>query len=327
MSHDDIENVGSNRSGNRHIGEVVAARYSRRSILTGGTAALALTFFGGAQTAGASPAGAASAARRGLGRGPRIGFTPVPTSSADALTIPPEYTAEVLIPWGTPLFSGVEWRKDATNTAADQEKQVGFNHDGMHFFPLAKGSRGTRRGLLVVNHEYTDANQIYSAAQGSAITYDATGREKVAKAVAAHGVTVVEVVQQTDGSWTHVVDSPYNRRITGTTPVAFSGPVTLAHPALASNNAPMGTLNNCSHGYTPWGTYLTCEENWNGYFGTSDAAWKPNPEQARYGVSATGFGYPGTSLTRASTLRTTRANSTASAGWSRSTRPTRTACR
>ena len=102
---------------------------------------------------------------------------------------------------------------------------------------------------------------------------------------------MVEVRQSSDGSWTHVEGSPYNRRITGTTPVAFTGPVTLGHPALASNNAPMGTLNNCGNGDTPWGTYLTCEENWNGYFGTAESGWTPTPEQARYGVSAAGFAY------------------------------------
>ena len=289
MSHDDIENIGSNPSGNPHLDDIVADRFSRRSVLKGGTAAAALVFFGAQDLAGAGTALAAP--KRPKGRGPLIGFTPVPTSAADAFTVAPEYTAEVLIPWGTALFSGVEWKKDASNTAADQEKQVGFNHDGMHYFPLSKGSKGSRNGLLVLNHEYTDANQIYSAVQGKVITDDAAGREKVAKAIAGHGVTVVEVVQKADGSWTHVVDSSFNRRVTVTTPVTFSGPVTVAHPALASNNKPMGTLNNCSHGHTPWGTYLACEENWNGYFGTADSSWKPTPEQARYGVSAGGFGY------------------------------------
>jgi secreted PhoX family phosphatase len=289
VPHDDIENVGSNPSRAPHLDQVVAARYSRRAVLTGGTAAAAVGFFAGTPLAGLAPAAAAPKTPRG--KGPEIGFTAVPTSTADAFTVPPEYTAQVLVPWGTPLFSGVSWQKDASNTAAEQERQVGFNHDGMHYFPLSNGAAGSRRGLLVLNHEYTDANQIYTAAQGSAITPDAAGREKVAKALAGHGVTVVEVVQRPDGSWTHVVDSPYNRRVTGTTPVTFSGPVSAGHPALASNNAPMGTLNNCAHGYTPWGTYLACEENWNGYFGTAEPGWTPTPEQARYGVSAAGFGY------------------------------------
>lgn len=290
MSHDDIENLGSNRSTAPHIDQVVAARYSRRTVLKGSTAAAALMFFGGAQLG--MPDSAVAAPRPRQRGGPLLGFTPVPTSSADTVLVPPEYRVDVLIPWGTPLHPGVrDWQPDGSNTAAEQAQQVGFNHDGMHFFPLGAGRGGNRRGLLVLNHEYTDASQIYSARQGSTITDDAAGREKVAKALAAHGVTVVEVVQGADGRWTHVVGSRYNRRVTGTTPVTFSGPVSPSHPALAAQGPPRGTLNNCAHGYTPWGTYLACEENWNGYFGTDDAGWEPSPEQARYGVSATGFRY------------------------------------
>jgi secreted PhoX family phosphatase len=89
------------------------------------------------------------------------------------------------------------------------------------------------------------------------------------------------------------VGSKYNRRITGATPMAFSGPVSASHPMLASSITPrpLGTLNNCAHGFTPWGTYLACEENWNGYFGTADTTWQRTPLEQRYGVSAAGFGY------------------------------------
>jgi secreted PhoX family phosphatase len=223
-----------------------------------------------------------------------LGFEEVPPSTEDIITVPCGYTWDVLIPWGTPLFRrSPEFAEDASNTSADQALQVGFNHDGMHYFPLGRGREGSSRGLLVLNHEYTDASQIYTAEQGAEITPDDAGREKVAKALAGHGVTVVEVVQRRDGSWKHVVGSRYNRRVTGTTPMAFSGPVSAEHPMLASTITPrpLGTLNNCAHGFTPWGTYLACEENWNGYFGTSDASWTRTPLEARYGVTAAGFGY------------------------------------
>jgi uncharacterized protein len=218
----------------------------------------------------------------------------VPASSDDTLTVPAGYTADVLIPWGTPLFKhSPDFREDASNTAADQEQQVGFNHDALHYFPLAAGPACDRSGLLVLNHEYTDANQIYTAAEGAAITADSSGKAKVAKALAGHGVTVVEIEQGRKGAWNHVVGSKYNRRITGTTPMDFSGPVSASHPMLASTVTPrpLGTLNNCAHGFTPWGTYLACEENWNGYFGTADASWVRTPLEARYGVTAAGFGY------------------------------------
>jgi secreted PhoX family phosphatase len=113
--------------------------------------------------------------------------------------------------------------------------------------------------------------------------------EKVAKALAAHGVTVI-ALELDDGKW-RPADSRFNRRITGTTPMTFSGPVSGDHPELQSNNESMGTLNNCAFGVTPWGTYLACEENWNGYFGTADPSWTPTALDARYGVTAAGFGY------------------------------------
>jgi hypothetical protein len=294
----DTEDTGSNPTDTPHLDDLIRARVNRRQVLGGGLAAAAVGFFGrGLLTpASAAAATASPAAPPRATTGPRspLAFAPVAASSDDTVHVPDGYTWDVLIPWGTPLFANSpEWAPDASNNAADQALQVGFNHDGMHFFPLGSGPEGNRRGLLVVNHEYVDANQIYTAAQGSAITNDAGGREKVAKALAGHGVTVVEVRRTSGGAWEHVQDSDLNRRITGTTPVGFSGPVTGTHPMLQAElgNPPAGTLNNCAHGVTPWGTYLTCEENWNGYFGTDDAAWDPSPLEARYGVSKSGFGY------------------------------------
>lgn len=115
----------------------------------------------------------------------------------------------------------------------------------------------------------------------------------VAKALAAHGVSVVEIVRDRHGGWQHVQGAWRNRRVTGTTPMEFSGPVSPSHPMLQSpiTPEPIGTLNNCAMGFTPWGTYLACEENWNGHFGTADPSWAATPLEARYGVTAGGFGY------------------------------------
>jgi uncharacterized protein len=285
----DTDDIGSNRSDSPHIADLIAARLSRRGALGAGLASAAACFFAGSALA---PAEAHARFRRpGVCR---LGFEEVAPSALDDVIVPPGYTWEVLVPWGTSLFrSSPPFAEDAANTAADQALQVGFNHDALHYFPLADGAEASRRGLLVLNHEYTDASQIYTAAQGSQITPDAAGREKVEKALAGHGATVVEIVKDRRGNWEHVVGSRYNRRITGTTPMQFSGPVSVNHPMLQSSVVPrpIGTLNNCAHGVTPWGTYLTCEENWNGYFGTADAAWTPSPLQARYGVTAAGFGY------------------------------------
>lgn len=281
--YDDTEDVSTNPSGNTPFKEVVASRLSRRTVLRG-TVAAATGFLGlTAGLSGVLPAQATPS--RGTGKaGTLLGFKPVPTSADDAFTVPDGYQAQVIIPWGEPLRpGGPAWRKDATNTAAEAAEQIGSHHDGMHFFPLGKGPGANRRGLLVLNHEYVDRTLLYPDGDAE------MSREKVDKALESHGVTVVEIAL-VGGAW-QVVDSAYNRRITGTTPMTFSGPVPAGHPALQSNNPVLGTLNNCAHGVTPWGTYLACEENWNGYFGTDDPTWEPTPEQARYGISAGGFGY------------------------------------
>ena len=46
-----------------------------------------------------------------------------------------------------------------------------------------------------------------------------------------------------------------------------------------------GTFQNCANGYTPWGTYLSCEENFTAYF-VNDSASIPRL-QDRYGIPTT----------------------------------------
>jgi len=290
----DSDDRSSNPSGTPHIDDVIEARLSRRRFIGGSVAAAALGFLGGRVTAIADAVATTAQSTTAQRGATLLAFEEVPPSSADSLVVPPGYTWALLAPWGTPLFpETAPFAEDASNTAADQARQVGFNHDGMHFFPLDPD--GNAFGLLVVNHEYTDASQIYTAAQGRRITPDAAGREMVAKALAAHGVSVMAIRRTPDGTWDVVVGDRRNRRITGTTPMTFSGPVQADHPLLQSTitPSPIGTLNNCAHGVTPWGTYLTCEENFNGYFGTDDAAWirTRTPLQDRYGVTAAGANY------------------------------------
>ncbi|QKV68166.1 PhoX family phosphatase [Streptomyces harbinensis] len=280
----DPDEVSSNPSANRPFHEVAAARFSRRSVLASGAVAAAAGFLTGS-TGTAHATAATASPPEPTGRRPTLGFTPVPTSDADRITLPEGYRAQVIIPWGTPIRpGGPAWRKDAANSAAEQAQQVGMNHDGMHFFPLGKGAERNRRGLLVLNHEYIDQQLLFPDGDAEMT------REKVAKATAAHGVSIVELVHTDRHGW-QVADSPRARRVTADTPVTFSGPVGPRHPALRAADPPRGTINNCSHGVTPWGTYLACEENFNAYFGTEHPGWEPTDLQARYGIDREGFGY------------------------------------
>jgi hypothetical protein len=270
---DDIE---SNVSGNQSFEQVVASRLSRRDLLGGSVAAAVASSLGGVSSLlQAVPAEARH------NSGPLLGFTSVPVSSADEVVVPQGYTAKVLISWGEPLSNGPQFRQDASNTSADQEQQWGMHNDGLVYFPL----RGSSHGLLVQNHEYTDDVLLFpdGAANWSA--------EKTRKSLAAHGVSVIEV-RKVRGEWRVVRPSYFARRITGFTPIRIGGPAK-GDPRLVTSSDPtgrrvLGTLNNCAMGFTPWGTYLACEENFNGYFRKNGT---PTPLEARYGINASGFGY------------------------------------
>jgi secreted PhoX family phosphatase len=250
---DHTDDRGVNPSSNPTFAEVHATRVSRRDVLRGG--------LGAAAAALAGPALPSRAVASSL-----LGFSAVPISTADTITVPPGYTAEVLYAWGDPISGDAPaFKQDATNTVADQERQAGMHHDGMHFFPLPAGSSSSTRGLLVVNHEYTDDGLLHRGG------FQPWTSEKVAKSQAAHGVSVVEIAL-VDGRW-GVRPSAFARRITARTPIRVDGPaaghVLMRTAADPTGRRVLGTINNCAHGVTPWGTYLTCEENFN--FGSS---WK-----------------------------------------------------
>jgi len=215
----------------------------------------------------------------------RFAFEEIAANSLDAVTVPNGYSAQVVVRWGDPLgASGQAFDHDSRGTAESQAVAFGDNIDGMEVY----AHEG--KTLLVVNNEYTNRKIIWgNREEGKAETDD-----DVSKGKAAHGVTVVEIARTDDG-WAVVADSPYNRRITPDTPMDITGPAaghdlmkTAADPA--GMNA-LGTWNNCGNGSTPWGTYLACEENFNGYFSAEDEEHKVSAELKRYGVSASDWGY------------------------------------
>ncbi len=186
----------------------------------------------------------------------------------DEVVVPEGYRAEVFYRWGDPISDGPAFNMDASNSAADQLQQAGMHHDALQYFPLPKGSNNNDHGLLVMNHEYLDLDVIHTdgSHDHSPETYNA---DKVAKEQNAHGVSLIEV-KQVDGQWQIVRPSTYARRLTANTEMAVSGPAA-GHELMKTHADPqgkkvLGTFNNCANGKTPWGTYLTCEENFHYYF-------------------------------------------------------------
>ena len=283
----DSEDIPTNLSSNPEFQSVVASAVSRRGFLRTGTGLSAAMFLG-------LGGGLAGCAATSTPSGPALmGFTAIPISTADTVTVAPGYTARVLAPWGTPLLDGApKFRGDGSEDAAAQAQQVGDNHDGIHFFALDGKSD---EGLLVMNHEYCTVNPKTGAYvwlfgnQGKAVRQK-WSRDNVDKSMNAHGVSVIHIQRDTKGQWNIVPRSVYNQRITAHSAMEMSGPAAgdalLRTKADPSGKRAYGTFNNCGNGFTPWGTYLACEENFNNYFGTTGTDDQRNAAQKRYGLSA-----------------------------------------
>jgi secreted PhoX family phosphatase len=275
MSHDDL--IETNTSANPTLAEIVGERLenpSRRGLLKGAAMTAALSFVGIGATANTAAAQTAGAAARPA----RLGFKAVAKSLADTVTVPEGYTTKVLLRLGDPIAASVPaYKNDGSDSAASFAFRAGDHHDGMHYFGLDANGRpapsNSTRALLVQNHEaitpmFLHPNGVTTTGSGAAQAR--TAPDEVLREFFVHGVSVVEIVRDAGGQWSYKQDSPFNRRIHTLTEMAITGPAART-PYMVTKYSPTGshtrgTLNNCANGYTPWSTYLTCEENWFGYF-------------------------------------------------------------
>ncbi|MDR7440009.1 MAG: PhoX family phosphatase [Armatimonadota bacterium] len=225
-------------------------------------------------------------AARGATGDSGVRFIPVGLSRKDRIGVPAGYLTQVVVRWGDPVTADAPLFDPRRQTAEAQARQFGCNCDFVTFLPLPRGSRAAGHGLLWVNHEYTDPELMFFEYPAGRPT-----REMVDVELAAHGGTIVEVRQAPDGSWTHLRGSRYNRRITGETPCLLTGPAA-GHAWMHTREDPTGlrvrgTLSNCAGGKTPWGTVLTCEENFHQYFASAAQLPADDPRvrmHARYGI-------------------------------------------
>ena len=274
----DFNNENSNTSANPTFDAVLDARLSRRGLLRGGvgsvgTAVLAgfgVTACGGSDDPVVEPPAAPKL----------LGFGAVPKSLADNVLVPAGYTASVLFALGDPMAAGLAaYKNDGTD--GDFDKRAGDHHDGMEWFGLgADGKRNdsaTERGLLAINHEATTDEKLSSHflhADGGTTSLPRPAAE-IDKETAIHGIAVIEVAK-TGGKWGYVQNSAHNFRLTALSAIEIAGPAR-GNAQMVTKYSPTGTttrgtLNNCGTGKTPWGTFLTGEENWFGYFTRSPAA-------------------------------------------------------
>lgn len=254
--------------------EMIEARLSRRHFLAGSAAASAGAFLALNPVAHAVAASTSSSL---------LNFEPISMSTEDRITVPKGYKATPLISWGDPIFAKApSFDPSGKQNSQAQAQQFGDNTDGMSFFPISD-----ERAVLAINNEYTNYEYLFDH-QGKAMSAD-----DVRKAQAAVGVTLVEIVRN-NGQWQVDRQGTRNRRITAYTPMLMTG-AAAGHALLKTQDDPsgtkvLGTFNNCANGQTPWGTYLTCEENFDDFFG-SDKKVELDADQQRYGLSASPSSY------------------------------------
>ena len=265
---------------------------TRRGVLSGATtiglAGLAGLVLGGCEgdqgdVGPAGPAGAEGPAGPAGPPGPTppgppaFNFRVVSLNTHDKVTIPAGHSAQVLYAYGDPISPDLAaYSNTGSEPASEWGHRAGDHHDGMYFFGLNDNGdldpNASNRGILCINHENITQSLMHESAE---VSRDAAGVrnsiDEVRKEQRAHGVSCIEIVRdEASGQFTVVKDSPFNRRITALTPMELHGPAA-GSALLETKYSPdglngRGTLNNCANGYTPWGTYLTCEENYDLYF-------------------------------------------------------------
>ncbi len=293
QAYEESENEGRNGSDNPTMGEVIAARFNRRDILRGALAATAIS-------ATVSPLALAAAGKaRAAGGTSAFNFKEVAAGVDEKHHLPEGYDADILIRWGDAVEKGAPAFDPMKQTAAAQAKQFGYNNDYVGYVPMQGAANPSEHGLLVVNHEYTSEELMFPGLKGAQDTKEAAFQQMTKALVdieiMAHGGSVLEI-RKTNGKWQVVGDSRYARRITGETECAISGPAA-GHDRMKTSYDPAGRkvrgmLNNCAGGVTPWGTWLTCEENFNGYFSGKLPDGHPEAANAkRYGVPSNWYNW------------------------------------
>lgn len=166
-------------------------------------------------------------------------------SSSDNLDLAEGLQYEVLLQW---------------DDLISENDRFGFNNDYIAFVPF--DNNNPTDGMLWVNHEYLQ--ELFVSGFTDSDLSKKT-KEQVDKEMYAVGGSLVRIKKNDQGQWKPIINDPMNRRLTAKTEIPFDW----EEPILGASSA-IGTFANCSGGVTPWGTILTCEENYDMFYGETD---------------------------------------------------------
>jgi secreted PhoX family phosphatase len=293
QEYEESENIGRNPTANSTIGDVIATRYARRDILKGGLGVAAIA-------ATVSPLALLSAQQAHADIPSRFVFNELEAGVDTNHHVAEGYDADVIIRWGDPVVPGAPVFDSLKQTAAAQKLQFGYNNDYVGYIPMPGAANPSRHGLLVVNLEYTNEELMFPGLgrqDRKDVAFAGMTKELVDIEMAAHGGAVIEVVRRS-GKWQVVRNSKYARRIHASTPIDITGPAA-GNARMKTKTDPTGhrvsgMVNNCAGGITPWGTWLTCEENFHGYFWSAEGLPANHPEARnfkRYGVPGNAYAW------------------------------------
>src|SRR5690606_20035905 len=217
MDSFDLDDIPANRTQTQHFSNIVQNVQSRRGFLKTGLGLGAIGFFGLGLSActSASRTGYAQAGLPAFNAGELKAFQGIASTTQDTISLPPGYAYAVINRWGDKLHAhSPEFKGDASDSGDAQAQQVGYNHDGMHFFPIdASDSQNgsSQEGLLVTNHEYITPHFFFpkGVEPGNALW----NLDWVRKSQHAQGASVQHMRLNADGRWENVLDSRYNRSI------------------------------------------------------------------------------------------------------------------
>lgn len=290
---DSLDNIPSNASTTETIGDLIAKRYSRRAFVKGTLAVsvgAGLVSIGGCQE---QPEDQQETTSESFAPDKKSSFSfeEIEHGHGSQHLVAPDHEASVLIRWGDPIFEDAAEFDPYNQSAHAQEQQFGFNNDFIGYWPLGEQQNGEKRALLCINHEYPATRMMFPNIKADYPEQLAAEYVEIEKA--ATGCSIIEI-EKVGGTWRVNRSSIYNRRIsTRSTEFTLSGPAAghkrLKTSADSTGTNVIGTMNNCAGGMTPWGTYLSCEENINSHF--SGQLEEGHPETENYQRYAIPAGY------------------------------------